>query len=134
MTGISDPSPLPSSPLRMLELHDLTAISVLGRGAKGVVFYVHGPFNESLALKVISRSSIEQKSAAAAVDAQSAYRRIYFERDVLLALRHPLFPSLRGVVSTEKIVGFALDHCPGGDLNSLRLRQTERMFSDGHIR
>ncbi|KAL0910020.1 hypothetical protein M5K25_020944 [Dendrobium thyrsiflorum] len=141
MTDQSDPTPLPTSPPRAtIELHELTAISVIGRGAKGVVFYIYEHSSgESLALKVISRPYIECKrtgAAAAAVghDCQSGYRRIYFERDVLLALNHPLFPSLRGVVSTEKIVGFALDHCPGGDLTALRRRQTEKMFSDGIIR
>ncbi|KAI4966620.1 hypothetical protein ZWY2020_037830 [Hordeum vulgare] len=32
-------------------------------------------------------------------------------------------PSLRGVVATDAVVGFAIDRCAGGDLNSLRRRQ-----------
>ncbi|XP_073007998.1 serine/threonine-protein kinase OXI1-like [Typha latifolia] len=120
----------------LLDLGDLKAVSVLGRGAKGVVFLVHSPTSdESLALKAISRSNVEHKrSANAEAAGGDAYRRIWFERDVLLALRHPLLPSLRGVVSTDKIVGFAIDRCSGGDLNSLRRRQTEKMFSDDVIR
>lgn len=62
------------------------------------------------------------------------YRRLWFERDVLSALNHPLLPSLKGFVSTEKIVGFMIERCSGGDLNSLRRRQTEKMFSDSVIR
>ncbi|KAG1331320.1 serine/threonine-protein kinase OXI1 [Cocos nucifera] len=113
-----------------LDLGDLRAVAVLGRGAKGVVFLVRSPSSpEALALKAISRSSIEHKNTAA-----DAYRRIWFERDVLLALRHPLLPSLRGVVSTDKIVGFVIERCSGGDLNSIRRRQTEKMFSDDVIR
>ncbi|XP_020592092.1 serine/threonine-protein kinase OXI1-like [Phalaenopsis equestris] len=143
MTDQSDPHLLSSSPpptpTPTIELRDLTAVSVLGRGAKGVVFYIYGASpDHGLALKVISRPSIEHKSpvsiSAAGSNSESAYRRIYFERDVLRALHHPLLPSLRGVVSTEKIVGFALDYCPGSDLNALRRRQTEKMFSDGIIR
>nr|XP_010912822.1 serine/threonine-protein kinase OXI1 [Elaeis guineensis] len=123
---MADPPPAAPPPL---DLGDLRAVAVLGRGAKGVVFLVRSPSSpEALALKAISRSSIEQKNAA------DAYRRIWFERDVLLALRHPLLPSLRGVVSTDKIVGFVIERCSGGDLNSIRRRQTEKMFSDDVIR
>ncbi|XP_073013856.1 serine/threonine-protein kinase OXI1-like [Typha latifolia] len=129
----SSPSPRP------LDLGDLKAISVLGRGAKGVVFHVRSPVaDESLALKAISRSFLDLKASSSSSGADAAggdaYRRIWFERDVLLALRHPLFPSLRGVVSTDKIVGFAIDRCSGGDLNSLRMRKSEKMFSDDVIR
>ncbi|XP_010930155.1 serine/threonine-protein kinase OXI1 [Elaeis guineensis] len=121
---------LPAPPL---DLGDLRAVAVLGRGAKGVVFLVRAPSSpEALALKAISRSSIEHKNTDSTSD--DAYRRVWFERDVLLAVRHPLLPSLRGVVSTDKIVGFVIQRCSGGDLNSLRRRQTEQMFSDDVIR
>ncbi|XP_042394816.1 serine/threonine-protein kinase OXI1-like [Zingiber officinale] len=119
-----------------IDLRDLKAVSVLGRGAKGVVFLVRGggaaQSTEPLALKAVSRSSIEKKRAASAPG--DAYRRVWLERDVLLTLHHPLLPSLRGVVSTDKIVGFAIDRCSGGDLASLRRRQSEKMFSDDAIR
>ncbi|CAL9778321.1 unnamed protein product [Musa acuminata subsp. burmannicoides] len=122
------PQPQPVS----LDLRDLKALSVLGRGAKGVVFLVRAAASsgeEALALKTVSRSSIERKASSG-----DAYRRVWLERDVLLALRHPLLPSLRGVVSTDRIVGFAIDRCSGGDLASLRRRQSEKMFSDDVIR
>uniref|UniRef100_J3LZ40 non-specific serine/threonine protein kinase n=2 Tax=Oryza brachyantha TaxID=4533 RepID=J3LZ40_ORYBR len=51
-----------------------------------------------------------------------------------MSLRHPLLPSLRGVLATDAVVGFAIDRCGGGDLNALRRRQTEKMFSDSVIR
>ncbi|XP_074574311.1 serine/threonine-protein kinase OXI1-like [Curcuma longa] len=128
-------SPPPPPPI---DLRDLKAVSVLGRGAKGVVFLVRGgaaaPSTEPLALKAVSRSSIEKKKTASASAPDDAYRRVWLERDVLLTLHHPLLPSLRGVVSTDKIVGFAIDRCSGGDLASLRRRQSEKMFSDDAIR
>ncbi|RZR96576.1 hypothetical protein BHM03_00025615 [Ensete ventricosum] len=125
---LCQPPPQPVS----LDLRDLKALSVLGRGAKGVVFLVRAVASsgeEALALKAVSRSSIERKASSG-----DAYRRVWLERDVLLALRHPLLPSLRGVVSTDRIVGFAIDRCSGGDLASLRRRQSENMFSDDVIR
>ncbi|XP_020106892.1 serine/threonine-protein kinase OXI1-like [Ananas comosus] len=129
---------LHAPPPPSLDLAELRALSVLGRGAKGVVFLVQPTAGgEPLALKAISRSSVEHAKSHGGGGGDGggdAYRRIWFERDVLQALRHPLLPSLRGVVSTERIVGFAIDRCSGGDLNSLRRRQTEKMFSDDVIR
>ncbi|EHA8589273.1 serine/threonine-protein kinase OXI1 [Cocos nucifera] len=130
---MDDQLPGPSPPPPPLDLGDLRAVAVLGRGAKGVVFLVRAPSSpEALALKAISRSSIEHKNTDSTSD--DAYRRVWLERDVLLAVRHPLLPSLRGVVSTDKIVGFVIQRCSGGDLNALRRRQTEQMFSDDVIR
>jgi serine/threonine-protein kinase OXI1 len=128
-------APSPTSP-RQLSLEGMKAVSVLGRGAKGVVFHVvpaAGDDGGAMALKAVSREAARQKEAAAAGN-RDGYRRIWFERDVLLALRHPLLPSLRGVLATDAVVGFAIDRCGGGDLNSLRRRQTEKMFSDSVIR
>jgi serine/threonine-protein kinase OXI1 len=115
-----------------LSLESMKAVSVLGRGAKGVVFHVVPAAGDdgggAMALKAVSR---QKKASAGDGD---GHRRIWFERDVLLALRHPLLPSLRGVLATDAVVGFAIDRCGGGDLNSLRRRQTEKMFSDSVIR
>ncbi|XP_019166606.1 PREDICTED: serine/threonine-protein kinase OXI1-like [Ipomoea nil] len=118
-------------PLPSLHLRDLKVISALGRGAKGVVFLVQTQGGELLALKAISRASVEKKKAG---NDGSEYKRIWFERDVLRSFQHPLLPKLRGVVSTEKIVGYIIDYCAGGDLNALRKKQTEKMFSDDIIR
>lgn len=123
-----------------LELKNLEVISALGRGAKGVVFLVRSDDGQFLALKAISRASIEKnnnsnKSGMNDTDSDATeYRRICFERDVLASFQHPLLPKLRGVLSTDKIIGYAMDYCPGRDLNSLRKKQTEKMFSDDIIR
>jgi serine/threonine-protein kinase OXI1 len=119
-----------------LSLEGMKAVSVLGRGAKGVVFHVVPAAGDdgggAMALKAVSREAARQRKASAGDG--DGHRRIWFERDVLLALRHPLLPSLRGVLATDAVVGFAIDRCGGGDLNSLRRRQTEKMFSDSVIR
>lgn len=113
-----------------IQLRSLKVISALGRGAKGVVFLVQTEDGELLALKTILRASIEKNKAST----NSEYKRIYLERDVLNSFQHPLLPKLKGVVSTDKIVGYAIDYCSGGDLNSLRKKQTEKMFSDDTVR
>lgn len=117
-----------------LSLGDLKVIAPVGRGAKGVVFLVQdGPFLEFRALKVILRDRIMKKNK----DVENygdEYKRISFELEVLNQLDHPLLPKLHGVLTTEKIIGYAIDYCPGRDLNSLRKKQTEKMFSDDAIR
>lgn len=120
-----------------LDLRQLKVISALGRGAKGVVFLVQNETSngEFLALKAISKASIEKKKEKGSENSHgNEYRRICFEQEVLGCLQHPLLPKLRGVLSTEKIVGYAIDYCPGRDLNSLRKNQTEKMFSNDLIR
>ncbi|KAL6211001.1 hypothetical protein ACLB2K_016230 [Fragaria x ananassa] len=111
----------------------LKVISPLGRGAKGVVFLVKDQETEELmALKVISKDLIHRKSKNS--EGADEFRRVCFEQQVLRRFDHPLLPKLHGVLHTEKLVGYAIDYCPGRDLNSLRKRQTERMFSDDVIK
>uniref|UniRef100_A0A0E0NHG6 non-specific serine/threonine protein kinase n=1 Tax=Oryza rufipogon TaxID=4529 RepID=A0A0E0NHG6_ORYRU len=144
---VSMPPSLPPLPLPpQLSLADLKALSVLGRGARGVVFHVvpaggaaaavsATADEDPMALKAISRAAARHKCAeVAGGPGGDGHRRIWFERDVLLALRHPLLPSLRGVVATDSVVGFAIDRCAGGDLNALRRRQAGRVFSVAAIR
>ncbi|KAL8057951.1 hypothetical protein ABFX02_04G217300 [Erythranthe guttata] len=120
-----------------LDLKNLKVLSALGRGAKGVVFLVRTETGELLALKAILRSSIEKAKKKKVTSGNShgdEYRRICFEREVLASLHHPLLPELHGVLITDKIVGYAMDYCSGRDLNYLRKKQTEKMFSDDIIR
>jgi serine/threonine protein kinase len=137
------------SPPQQLSLADLRALSVLGQGARGVVFHVvpaaaaaaAGDTSAAgdpmtMALKTMSRAAARHKGAGpGGTCGGDGHRRIWFERDVLLALRHPLLPSLRGVVATDAVVGFAIDHCPGGDLKSLRRRwRADTTFPESVIR
>ncbi|XWS31217.1 hypothetical protein CRYUN_Cryun23aG0058400 [Craigia yunnanensis] len=123
----------PEHSVPALDLDRLEIVTALGRGAKGVVFLTRDEVkDEILALKVISRDSIEKKSSNENVG--NEYRRVTFEQEVLRNFNHPLLPRLRGVLATDKVVGYAIDYCPGRDLNSLRRKQTEKMFSDDIIR
>jgi serine/threonine-protein kinase OXI1 len=139
----------PSLPQQLnLALADLKALSVLGQGARGVVFHVvpvaaggdstAAGAGEPMALKAMSRAAARHKGAAGPAGGTcggDGHRRIWFERDVLLALRHPLLPSLRGVVATDAVVGFVINRCPGGDLKSLRRRwRAQTTFPESVIR
>ena len=119
----------------VLDLRQLKVVSALGRGARGVVFLVQDELSngEFFALKTILRGSVARKVKKTDNDGGEC-KQILFEQEVLRLSEHPLLPKLRGVLSTENIVGYAIDYCPGRDLNCLRKRQTERMFSDDIIR
>lgn len=119
---MSDLIPPPENQIPTLSFDGLEIFSALGRGSKGVVFLVKVDNIEWLALKVILRESIEKNN------------RVSFEQRVLSRFDHPLFPRLHGVLETDKVVGYAIDYCPGRDLNSLRKKQSEGMFSDEIIR
>ncbi|CAH1419838.1 unnamed protein product [Lactuca virosa] len=119
----------------VLDLRQLKVLSALGRGARGVVFLVQDESSNGdlFALKTILRASIKKNVKKTDIIGNES-KQIFFEQEVLRLSQHPLLPKLRGVVSTENIVGYAIDYCPGRDLNCLRKRQTERMFSDDIIR
>ncbi|XP_010466946.1 PREDICTED: serine/threonine-protein kinase OXI1-like [Camelina sativa] len=119
---------------RALDFNRLEVLSLLGRGAKGVVFLVKDDEAKLLALKVILREAIKKKKNKNDKETQDEYKRVSFEQRVLNSFDHPLFPSLHGVLSTDKVIGYAIDYCPGRDLNSLRQMQSENMFSDEIIR
>jgi len=119
---------------RSLNFEDMTVVSAVGRGAKGVVFLARaggGRSSECVALKVMSKALIAQKRTR---KNEEEYGRVSFEEEVLRRFDHPLLPRLRGVLETEKVVAFAIDYCHGGTLHSLRKKQTEKMFSDDTIR
>lgn len=106
----------------------LRPVKVVGRGAMGTVFLAQGQDCEkpALAMKVMSKPIMEKKS--------DGLKRARTEREILSGLRHPFLPELMGYVETDKIVAWVMDYCPGGDLNALRHRQAEKMFSESTIR
>ncbi|XP_077214719.1 AGC (cAMP-dependent, cGMP-dependent and protein kinase C) kinase family protein [Tasmannia lanceolata] len=111
-----------------LDLDNLTAVRVLGRGAMGTVFLVKNRAAVScpFALKVVEKSSLQTKF--------DADRRARWEMTVLSRLTHPFLPTLLGSLETDEFLGWAIPYCPGGDLNVLRYRQTDRIFSPSAIR
>ena len=117
-------SATPSSP--ELDLDNLKALKVLGKGAMGTVFLVQHTTTTQFALKVVDKSSPDAKP--------DADRRARWEAQVLSRLSHPFLPSLLGTFETDQLLGWAVPYCPGGDLNVLRHRQTDHVFFPSVIR
>lgn len=123
----------PASPQLELELENLKALKVLGKGAMGTVFLVYDrtadpSARNPFALKVVDKSCLHTK-----LDAD---RRARWEMTVLsrLSSGHPFLPSLLGTFEDQDYLGWAVPYCPGGDLNALRYHQTDRVFSAAVIR
>lgn len=112
-----------------LDLTKLTAVRVLGRGAMGTVFLVSDPSSPArcpFALKVVDKSTLHTR--------HEADRRARWELTVLSKLSHPFLPTLLGCAETPQLLAWALPYCPAGDLNALRHRQPDRIFSPSAIR
>ena len=113
-------------PSQELDLDNLKLLKVLGKGAMGTVFLVQDTTNTPFALKVVDKTCVHAK-----LDAE---RRARWEIQVLSTLSHPFLPSLMGTLESPQFLAWALPYCPGGDLNFLRYRQTDRSFSPAVIR
>eukprot|EP01018_Ginkgo_biloba_P033059 Gb_00958 [translate_table: standard] len=113
---------------KKMELKELRAVKVVGRGGMGTVFLVRAEGSEKplMALKALSKSVMEKKN--------DGFKRAQMEKEILSSLEYPLLPKLVGYVETKRIIGLVMEYCPGGDLNALRHRQTEKMFSESIIR
>ncbi|KVI09443.1 serine/threonine-protein kinase UCN-like [Cynara cardunculus var. scolymus] len=119
-----------ATPLQDLHLHNLRAIKVLGNGAMGTVFLVHNLISNPsarspFALKVVEKSCLQSD------------RRALWEISVLNRLNHkphPFLPFLIGFLETHEFLAWAIPFCPGRDLNVLRNRQTDHVFSASAIR
>ncbi|KAK4765712.1 hypothetical protein SAY86_026802 [Trapa natans] len=136
---VTAPPPPPGSSGE-LNLDNLQALRVLGQGAMGTVFLVHDssadPSSSSpFALKVLDKSS--------ALSRPDADRHARWELSVLFRLSlpaaaaapsHPFLPHLIGHFETHDLLGWATPYCPGGDLNTLRHRETDGVFSSSVIR
>ncbi|XP_058774036.1 serine/threonine-protein kinase UCN-like [Vicia villosa] len=105
-----------------LNLNNLKALKILGKGAMGTVFLIQQN-NSFMALKVVDKTSTHD-----------AERRARWETQVLSNLAHPFLPSLLGSFETDQLLAWSVPYCPGGDLNALRYHQTDRVFSTTVIR
>ncbi|XP_050224397.1 serine/threonine-protein kinase UCNL [Mercurialis annua] len=118
-----------------LNLENLKAIKVLGKGAMGTVFLVHDRAADAgaknpYALKVVDKTTLNTKF--------EAERRARWEIQVLKKLSgdnsHPFLPHLISSSETSEFLAWAVPYCPGGDLNVLRYHQNDRVFSSAVVR
>ncbi|KAG5517602.1 hypothetical protein RHGRI_038113 [Rhododendron griersonianum] len=119
-----------------MELDNLRAIKVLGKGAMGTVLLVHDRSRDPsalspFALKVVDKSSLISSKP-------DSDRRARWELSVLTRLTgpnaHPFLPTLLGSFDTHDFLAWAVPYCPGGDLNVLRYKQNDHVFSQAVIR
>ncbi|XP_051142047.1 serine/threonine-protein kinase UCNL-like [Andrographis paniculata] len=106
---------------------NLRVIKLLGKGATGTVFLVSDVSSDHpFALKVVQKSSARHH----------ADRRARHEIAVLsrLAAGHPFLPPLIGFSEDRDFICWGIPYCPGGDLNALRHRQSDGVFSAAVIR
>jgi serine/threonine protein kinase len=102
----------------------------------GTVFLVHNQETDStaknrFALKVVEKSTLHTKF--------DAERRARWEIQVLNQLStpkttHPFLPNLISSIETQEFLAWSVPFCPGGDLNVLRHRQNDHVFSPAVIR
>ncbi|CAI9106556.1 OLC1v1005743C1 [Oldenlandia corymbosa var. corymbosa] len=119
-----------------LQLQNLKAIKVLGKGATGTVFLVHDMLIDPsatfpFALKVVEKSLFPIKPDS---DRRSRWEISVLNQIKELESPHPFLPYLLGTAETEDYLCWATPYCPGGDLNVLRFRQSDRVFSPFVIR
>ncbi|XP_021862980.2 serine/threonine-protein kinase UCNL [Spinacia oleracea] len=116
-----------------LNIENIRAIKVLGKGAMGTVFLAHDSDSDPdattpFALKVVEKSLLYHKH-------NDAQRRARWEMSVLATMKnHPFLPTLLGSFETHELMGWAVPFCCGGDLNVLRYTQNDRVFSSAAIK
>eukprot|EP00258_Populus_trichocarpa_P000083 XP_002297784.3 serine/threonine-protein kinase UCNL [Populus trichocarpa] len=130
------PPPQDQQHQKDLDFDSIRAIKVLGKGAMGTVFLVHNQETDStaknrFALKVVEKSTLHTKF--------DAERRARWEIQVLNQLStpkttHPFLPNLISSIETQEFLAWSVPFCPGGDLNVLRHRQNDHVFSPAVIR
>ncbi|XP_057539085.1 serine/threonine-protein kinase UCN-like [Amaranthus tricolor] len=116
-----------------LKIENIRAIKILGKGATGTLFLAHDRTTDPectspFALKVVEKSLFHHKQ-------HSAVHRARWELSVLSSVNHhPYLPTLLGSFEIDELIGWAIPFCPGGDLNTLRYHQNDRVFSSSAIK
>ncbi|KAH9305782.1 hypothetical protein KI387_010186 [Taxus chinensis] len=60
--------------------------------------------------------------------------RAQTERGILQSLDHPFLPTLYTHFETDRFSCLVMEYCPGGDLRTLRQRQSGKHFSEQAVR
>ncbi|KAK9692373.1 hypothetical protein RND81_09G259900 [Saponaria officinalis] len=119
-------------PKKLLDLDNIGAIKVLGKGAMGTVFLAHDRLSDPKSLNPFALKVVEKSVLCLKHDAD---RRARWEMTVLSSFdNHPFLPSLLGSFESNDLLGWAMPYCSGGDLNSLRYGMSDHVFSASAIR
>ncbi|GMH25047.1 hypothetical protein Nepgr_026890 [Nepenthes gracilis] len=77
------------------------------------------------AMKVMDKTSLASRKKLL---------RAQTEREILQSLDHPFLPTLYTHFETEKFSCLVMEFCPGGDLHTLRQRQTGKYFTEQAVK
>lgn len=101
-------------------------IRALGHGDMGTVYLAkHMTSGKPVAMKVMSKELMEKKRS---------HKRAWMEKEILQKLDHPFLPRLFTKFESRNHTFLLMSYCSGGDLNTLRQRQKDRMFSESAAR
>ncbi|CAA0285840.1 unnamed protein product [Arabidopsis thaliana] len=120
------------SPATNLNLDRLKVLKLLGKGATGTVFLVHDSVSDSSVSSPFALKLVDKSSA-------SSLRRARWEIQILRRLSddtnpNPFLPKLLASSESSEFIAWALPYCSGGDLNVLRQRQNDGVFSSSVIK
>ncbi|ESQ30360.1 hypothetical protein EUTSA_v10011554mg [Eutrema salsugineum] len=126
------PSSSSAPPAMNLNLDNIRALQLLGKGATGTVFLVHDSVSDPSASSPFAMKFVDKPSA-------SSLRRANWEIQILRRLSddpdpNPFLPRLLTSSESPEFVAWAIPYCSGGDLNVLRHRQNDGVFSSSVIK
>eukprot|EP00252_Welwitschia_mirabilis_P002333 TRINITY_DN1226_c0_g1_i1.p1 TRINITY_DN1226_c0_g1~~TRINITY_DN1226_c0_g1_i1.p1 ORF type:complete len:553 (-),score=71.87 TRINITY_DN1226_c0_g1_i1:396-2054(-) len=105
-----------------LGLSHFRLLKRLGCGDIGTVYLAElRTTNCFFAIKVMDKGSLENRKKLL---------RAQTEREILSCLDHPFLPTLYAHFETDKFSCLVMEFCSGGDLHTLRQKQTGKYFSE----
>eukprot|EP01018_Ginkgo_biloba_P001237 Gb_28669 [translate_table: standard] len=118
---------------KMLRVEQVRALKVVGSGGMGTVFLAE--LTEDCERRLVAVKAISKEKSKH----EGGMKKMEMERDILSTLtQHPIpfLPSLIAQLETHNMVGWLMEYCAGGNLDSLlrRTRNGGASFSDQDIR
>lgn len=110
----------------ILGLNHFRLLKRLGCGDIGSVYLSELSGTKSyFAMKVMDKGSLASRKKLL---------RAQTEREILQCLDHPFLPTLYTHFETDKFSCLVMEFCPGGDLHTLRQRQSGKHFSEQAVK
>lgn len=103
-----------------IRIEHFALLSMIGKGSYADVILARKKDTGTIyALKMLKKSKIEQRNQKTHVG---------IERSILIEIQHPFIIRMIYTFQSEKMLYFALEYCPGGEL--FNLLQKKRKFSE----